>query len=190
MRPETPHPRVNRTRGSPLWAQLITALYRSDRQNDALEACRRVKQILADKLGIDRCAQLVWLEQQVLQQKPILGSQPAATMQAKALLTTVAEIPRTHRSGRLRFDSGRIVEVPPSGLRIGRGPGHDLDLDDPKVSRDPHAQIFPEQEGLAIKDLNSRNGVYVDGARIKLATPLSTGTVIRIGSTTMTFEET
>ncbi|WP_433192068.1 BTAD domain-containing putative transcriptional regulator [Nocardia sp. CA-107356] len=173
----------------PLWGQLITALYLSDRQRDALEACRRVRAILADELGIDPCAELVRLEQQVRQQGPILEANPAAMMQAKTLLTTVAEIPRTHRTGRLRFDDGRILAVPPKGLRIGRGPDNDLTLDDPKVSRD-HAEIVPEREGLAIRDLHSCNGVYIDCALIELTTPLSTGTVIRIGSTTMTFEET
>ncbi|MGW6422362.1 BTAD domain-containing putative transcriptional regulator [Nocardia sp. NPDC055053] len=173
----------------PLWGQLITALSLSGRQGDALEACRKVKAILADELGIDPCAQLVQLEQQLLRREPILGSGPADTMQAKTMLTTVAEIPRTHRSGRLIFDDGRIVAVPPKGLSIGRDPGNDLELDDPKVSR-LHAQIVPKREGLAIEDVNSCNGVYVEGAHIELTTLLSTGTVIRIGSTTMTFEET
>lgn len=43
----------------PLWTQLITAYYLSDRQSDALGAYRRVKTTLADDLGIDpgpRCA--------------------------------------------------------------------------------------------------------------------------------------
>ncbi|MEV0298343.1 BTAD domain-containing putative transcriptional regulator [Nocardia sp. NPDC050710] len=172
----------------PLWGQLITALYLSGRQRDALEVCRRVRAILADELGIDPCAELVRLEQQVRQQEPILGSEPAATMQAKTLLTTVA-IPRTYRSGRLRFDDGRIVAVPPKGLRIGRSSDNELMLDDPKVSR-RHAQIIPKREGLAIRDLHSSNGVYVDCVLIEITTPLSTGTVIRIGSTTMIFEET
>ncbi|WP_433622012.1 BTAD domain-containing putative transcriptional regulator [Nocardia sp. CA-120079] len=173
----------------PLWGQLITALYLSGRQGDALEACRRVRAMLADELGIDPCAELVRLEQRVRRQEPILVAEPAATMQAKTLLTTVAEIPRTHRSGRLRFDDGRVVAVLPKGLQIGRGPDNDLTLDDPKVGR-CHAQIVPRREGLAIRDLHSINGVYVNGALIELTTPLSTGTVIRIGSTTMTFEET
>jgi hypothetical protein len=37
----------------PLWAQLITAYYLSERQSDALDACGRLKAILADDLGID-----------------------------------------------------------------------------------------------------------------------------------------
>src|SRR5262249_38121459 len=37
----------------PLWAQLITAYYVTERQSDALGAYRRLKAILADGLGID-----------------------------------------------------------------------------------------------------------------------------------------
>jgi DNA-binding SARP family transcriptional activator len=37
----------------PLWEQLITALYVSGRQSDALEALRRLRLTLADELGID-----------------------------------------------------------------------------------------------------------------------------------------
>ena len=44
--------------------------------------------------------------------------------------------------------------------------------------------------GLVIKDLDSVNGVYVDGAQIEDKTQLSTGAVIRIGPTTAIFEET
>ena len=37
----------------PLWAQLITAYYLAERQSDALDAHRRLKNTLADDLGID-----------------------------------------------------------------------------------------------------------------------------------------
>lgn len=42
----------------PLWTQLITAYYLSDRQSDALGAYRRVKTTLADDLGIDPAGDL------------------------------------------------------------------------------------------------------------------------------------
>lgn len=171
-----------------LWGQLITALYLSGRQGDALNACRKVQAVLADELGIDPCVELLRLERQVLRQELILDSHPAAMGQAKTMLTTVAEILTTHHGGRLRFGDGRIVAVPPKGLRIGRDPSNDLELDDPMVSRH-HAQITPRREGLAIKDLHSKNGVYVDCAPIETTTALSTGTEIQIGSSTMTFEE-
>ncbi|MET0997390.1 MAG: BTAD domain-containing putative transcriptional regulator [Marmoricola sp.] len=51
-----------------LWASLITALYRSGRQADALAAYGRVRRVLVDELGIEPGATLRSLEQQVLQQ--------------------------------------------------------------------------------------------------------------------------
>ncbi|UGT67737.1 FHA domain-containing protein [Nocardia gipuzkoensis] len=172
-----------------LWGQLITALYLSEQQAEALKACRRVRQILADELGIDPSSPLVQLEQQVLRQEPLaLGTDGAAEMKAQTMTSTVAEIARTLRSGRLRFDDGRIVAVPSKGLRIGRRPDNDLPLDDPKVSRH-HARILPSRGGLMIKDLDSINGVFVDGVQIGAGVALSTGAVIRIGATTMIFEE-
>ena len=49
-----------------LWALLITALYRAGRQADALETYQRVRQRLADELGLDPGPQLQRLEQQIL----------------------------------------------------------------------------------------------------------------------------
>ncbi len=60
-----------------LWTLLITALYRSGRQADALAAYRRVQQFLDDELGLDPGMQLRALEQQVLRQE--LPSAVAAT---------------------------------------------------------------------------------------------------------------
>ena len=37
----------------PFWLQLITALYRAGRQADALDAGRRIRELLGDELGID-----------------------------------------------------------------------------------------------------------------------------------------
>ena len=57
-----------------LWELLITALYRSGRQADALAAYQRVRRILADELGIDPSAPLRQLEQRVLLQDPELAA--------------------------------------------------------------------------------------------------------------------
>jgi serine/threonine protein kinase/WD40 repeat protein/DNA-binding SARP family transcriptional activator len=55
-----------------LWGQLMVALYRSDRQAEALEAYRRAQKILVDELGIDPSLELQRLEQQILRQDPSL----------------------------------------------------------------------------------------------------------------------
>lgn len=56
-----------------LWELLITALYRAGRQADALATYTRVKDQLADELGLDPGPQLQRLEQQILVQDASLG---------------------------------------------------------------------------------------------------------------------
>jgi predicted ATPase/DNA-binding SARP family transcriptional activator len=56
-----------------LWGQLITALYRSGRQGDALGAYQRARAVLADELGVDPGPELRRLESAVLSQDPMLG---------------------------------------------------------------------------------------------------------------------
>ncbi|OQS13525.1 transcriptional regulator [Nocardia donostiensis] len=172
----------------PLWGQLITALYLSGRQADALDACRRVRTVLADELGIDPGPQLTELEQRVLRQEPLntVEFQRAERLSA-AMVETVTEVPRTVRSGQLRLPDGRLAVVAPAGMRIGRMTDNDLVLDDPKASR-YHAQIVPSRVGLLIKDLHSANGVYVNEQPVDESALLSDGDKIRIGSTVLVFQ--
>ena len=55
-----------------LWAHLMTALYRSGRQADALAAYRRAREVLAHELALDPSAELQRLERRVLAQDPSL----------------------------------------------------------------------------------------------------------------------
>ncbi|MFF2299802.1 BTAD domain-containing putative transcriptional regulator [Arthrobacter sp. NPDC058127] len=51
-----------------LWASLVLALYRSDRQADALAACRQARNVFTEELGIDPGPRLRELESAVLRQ--------------------------------------------------------------------------------------------------------------------------
>jgi predicted ATPase/DNA-binding SARP family transcriptional activator/tetratricopeptide (TPR) repeat protein len=57
-----------------LWAQLMVALYRCDRQSDSLRAFQRARDLLADELGLDPGPALRELERQVLAHDPALSA--------------------------------------------------------------------------------------------------------------------
>lgn len=60
----------------PIWAQLIVALYRSDRQSEALRAYSELRERLAEELGITPAPELVRLEEQMLAHDPSLQLPP------------------------------------------------------------------------------------------------------------------
>jgi predicted component of type VI protein secretion system len=75
---------------------------------------------------------------------------------------------------------GREQTLDP-GATIGRE-GCDVNLMDPEVSR-RHAAIRDQSGSLAIEDLGSTNGTYVNGARISVVTVLNAGDEVRLGNT-------
>src|SRR5215212_8097018 len=70
---------------------------------------------------------------------------------------------------------------------IGRDPGNDIILRDPKVSRH-HAEIVFERGFFVLHDLASANGTYVNGKRIRVA-PLTHGAKLRMGNSYGRFTE-
>lgn len=70
---------------------------------------------------------------------------------------------------------------------VGRDPGNDIILRDPKVSRH-HAEIVFERGFFVLHDLASANGSYVNGKRIRVA-PLTHGACMRLGSSEGRFSE-
>ncbi|MFI7699229.1 BTAD domain-containing putative transcriptional regulator [Nonomuraea sp. NPDC049480] len=59
------------------WGLLAVALYRSQRQGEALDALRRARRLLSDELGVDPGPELRRLEAAVLRHEPSLDAGPA-----------------------------------------------------------------------------------------------------------------
>lgn len=70
---------------------------------------------------------------------------------------------------------------------VGRDPGNDIILRDPKVSRH-HAEIVFERGFFVLHDLASANGSYVNGNRVRVA-PLTHGAGVRMGNSEGRFSE-
>jgi hypothetical protein len=85
---------------------------------------------------------------------------------------------------RLRY-LAHDLEVPAGQFVIGRTPDCQLSLDDPLVSR-RHALLVVQTEGVFVEDLGSRNGVFVNGAKIEKSQQLQDGDIIKIGGQEMT----
>ena len=78
-------------------------------------------------------------------------------------------------------EGGRRIEIA-ERLTVGRGDDAGLLVDDPEISRS-HAVFGVTPDGLEIHDLGSLNGTWVNGERITSPTLLTSGDVIKIGTT-------
>ena len=74
---------------------------------------------------------------------------------------------------------GRVTFLPSGRTVLGRDFTCDVRLAGDETSRQ-HAEIMRESAMVVIGDLNSMNGIYVDGRRVSRA-PIDEGSVIRIG---------
>lgn len=80
-----------------------------------------------------------------------------------------------------------VVNLGEEKLTIGRVGFNDLVLNDKKVSRS-HAAVYFEKGHYVIEDLNSTNGVYIDGNHVKKAI-LKTGNKISLGDVVLLFTQ-
>ena len=85
-----------------------------------------------------------------------LGATPASATTPAADFT--AELVRIDGDRQMTFPLGRRT-------RIGRAPGCELQIDSQSVSRN-HAMILKGTRELIVEDLNSTNGVLVNGRRV------------------------
>jgi pSer/pThr/pTyr-binding forkhead associated (FHA) protein len=76
--------------------------------------------------------------------------------------------------------------VAESGTGIGRDTGNAVQLSSPEVSKQ-HAFLQRTATGWAVRDLKSRNGLFVNGKRV-VEVDLSDGDRLSIGPYTLVFE--
>jgi DNA-binding NtrC family response regulator len=82
-------------------------------------------------------------------------------------------------------DSGHQLAVK-SSVRIGSAEGADLRLADSTVSR-VHATVGPDGREMRVRDMNSTNGTFIDGVRVRDAY-LHPGSLMRLGATVLRAE--
>ncbi len=85
---------------------------------------------------------------------------------------TFLEINDGERSHRLAFTKDKFS--------IGRGPGNDIVLVDDRASRS-HALIERVSGNFYVRDLNSRNGTWLNGGKVAEVLQLASGDTIQIG---------
>ena len=83
--------------------------------------------------------------------------------------------------------NGRRLALPPEGGTIGRSRDCDIVLDDVAVSR-RHAEIRASADGWMVADLDSTNGLMVNGRGVRDVQVLQPGDRIELGSTAIVFE--
>lgn len=79
--------------------------------------------------------------------------------------------------------AGRQIPVPEGGLGIGRSPENAVVIHDEGVSR-YHGRLLFENGSLWLQDAGSRNGVFVNGARVTGHKALKVGDAITIAQHT------
>jgi SARP family transcriptional regulator, regulator of embCAB operon len=175
----------------PVWAQLITAYYVAGRQSDALDAYRRLKDILADELGIDPNATLRQLHAQILRQER-LGVEESAQLTARGGTTSStfrrnADGSESRLAAWLLTPTGERYPVKRAVASIGRLRENDIVLTDTKVSR-RHAMIIDTGISFVIHDTGSANGVLLNGEKIVGSAAIADGDSVRIGNGEFVFE--
>jgi transcriptional regulator with GAF, ATPase, and Fis domain len=75
--------------------------------------------------------------------------------------------------------SGRIIKLERGAVELGRGPAG---IDDERASR-RHTEVTRDGGRWRVRDLDSRNGTFLDGARVETEAVRDDGGLLRIGRT-------
>ena len=116
--------------------------------------------------------------------------EPGATMIYKPRAPAAAEVedapaPEVDREVASLAWDGQTMRVEKRRVLLGRSRECDIQVEDPNVSR-RHAELRQEGSSFWVVDLDSTNGIEVNGQRVKRA-KLSSGDSFTVGSTEITF---
>lgn len=81
----------------------------------------------------------------------------------------------------------QAMQVPTGTITIGRGLENEIVIKDLLASR-RHVRLVPDARGFAVEDLDSRNGTYINGARITRGT-LREDDLLAVGRTRFTLKQ-
>ncbi len=84
--------------------------------------------------------------------------------------------------------AGEVFTLDKPEMVLGRGLEADLRVDDPSLSR-MHARFEREGETVAVIDLGSRNGTFVEGQRLEGRRRLKSGELITVGTVVLRFAQ-
>ena len=84
---------------------------------------------------------------------------------------------------------GQRLAVKTPIVNIGRADYNDLVVPDPSISTS-HAKLQRREGVWVLVDLDSTNGTFVDGERVKGEAPLAPGATVRFGDVQLVFEPT
>jgi len=85
--------------------------------------------------------------------------------------------------------AGQRLTVRTPIVNVGRADYNDVVVPDPSVSTS-HAKLQRREGVWVLVDLDSTNGTFVDGERVKGDAPLAPGAMVRLGDVQLVFEPT
>jgi pSer/pThr/pTyr-binding forkhead associated (FHA) protein len=81
-----------------------------------------------------------------------------------------------------------LIELKLGPNRVGRGPDSDFQIVHPTISS-LHCELLLSESGVALRDLESTNGTFVDGQRVREAI-LAAGQIVRLGDVELLVDNT
>lgn len=121
------------------------------------------------------------------------NAERTATVARKLLSDAIALAGEEGSPPSLELRTGRksgqrwLFAPAPSKLVVGRGDGCDIIIDDVDSSRH-HAEFARDEQGVSLRDLNSKNGVFVSGRKV-IERRLRDGDEVQIGRVAFVYRD-